>query len=84
MITSMLQKYGLEECKPSPIPIDANQIVGPDPHRKSRENIQTQHSQIDPDSGELNKLQTKLDQLQSDAQLLCDSDKQRYMQIVRY
>jgi hypothetical protein len=42
MIINMLQKYGLEECKPSPIPMDANQIVGPDPHRKSRETIQIQ------------------------------------------
>jgi hypothetical protein len=82
MIINMLQKYSLEECKPSPIYMHANQIVGLDLHRKSRETIQTQQTQLDPDSGESYKLQTKLDQLQSDAQLLCDSDKQRYMQIV--
>jgi hypothetical protein len=39
IIINMLQKYGLEEYKQFPIPVDANQIVGSDPHRKSRETI---------------------------------------------
>jgi hypothetical protein len=76
-IINMLQKYVLEQYKQSPIPMDANPIVGPDPHRKSCETIQTQQRKFDPDSGEFKRLQTKFDHFQSDAQLLCDSDKQR-------
>jgi hypothetical protein len=52
MIINMLQKYGLEESKPSPIPMNANQIAGPDTHTKSCDTIQTQSSQLDPDSSE--------------------------------
>jgi hypothetical protein len=82
MINSMLKRYGLDQCKLSSIPMEANLIVGPDPHRNSREKTKTELSQADPTSSASKSLQSKLDQIESDARLLCESEKQRYMQIV--
>jgi hypothetical protein len=41
IMIDMLQKYGLEGYQQSPMPMDANQIVGSDPHRKPRETTQS-------------------------------------------
>lgn len=82
MINSMLQRYGLDNCKHSPIPMEAHQAVGPDPHRNSRAKIEKQLETLNPNSSEAKAILCKLDQMNSDAQPLCDADKQRYMQIV--
>jgi hypothetical protein len=82
MIQNMLTKYGLESCKHSSLPLEANQIVGPDPHKGSREKILGQLKGLNPDSSEAKSLQSKLDQMKSDSRLLSDSERQRYMQIV--
>jgi transposase InsO family protein len=82
MITNMLQKYGLEHCKHASIPMEANQIVGPDPHTKSRTKLEALLQTLAPNSSEATTIQSKLDQMETDSRLLCDSDKQRYMQIV--
>jgi hypothetical protein len=74
MINSMLQWYGLDQRKLSSIPMGANLIVGPDPHRNTREKIQTELSQADPISSASKTLLSKLDQIQSDARLLCESE----------
>jgi hypothetical protein len=82
MIQNMLTKYSLESCKHSSLPLEANQIVGPDPHKGSREKILGQLKDLNPDASEAKSLQSKLDQMKSDSRLLSDSEKQKYMQIV--
>jgi hypothetical protein len=76
-INSMLQRYGLDQRQLSSIPMGANLIVGPDLHRNTREKIQTELSQADPTSSASKTLQSKLDEIESDATLLCESVKQR-------
>jgi hypothetical protein len=62
--------------------MEANLIAGPDSRRNSRKTIQTEISLVDPNSSAEKALQTKFDQIESDARLLRDSEKQRCMQIV--
>jgi hypothetical protein len=82
MIQNMLQQYGLESCKHSSLPVEANHIVRPDPHKVSREKILVQLRGLNPTSREVKSLQSKLDQMKSDSRTLGDSEKQKYMQIV--
>jgi hypothetical protein len=67
MIITMLQGYGLDQFKPSSIPMEANLIVGPDPHRDSREKIQ--FSPADPNASAGKALQSKFDQIESGLRL---------------
>jgi hypothetical protein len=82
MIQNMLAKYGLDSCKHSSLPLEASQIVGPDPHRSSREKIIGQLKGLNSDSSEAKLLQSKLDQMERDSRPLDDSERHRYMQIV--
>jgi hypothetical protein len=82
MIQKMLTKYGLDSCKHSSLPLEANRIVGPDPHPKSREKIIGQLQGLISDSSEAKSPQSRLGQRERDSRPPDDSERQRYMQIV--
>ena len=61
--------------------MEPNQPVGPDPHRKSRKVTEDQLKQTEAQL-DIDKLNAKLAQYNSSAEVLNQEDKQRYMQIV--